>query len=112
MQQLRPTRARRGATTAQIAVVLAVVTMAVIAGVSQLGANANIKLAQTATDLSNPASLTGRFGGSSGSDDSSSSSGSTSSGSTSGDSTSSDSTSGGSDSTGSDSGSSGSSMCP
>ena len=55
-------RIRRGISTAQYATVLALVTLAVVAGVTLLGSRANNKLNQTASDVGNPAALTQRFG--------------------------------------------------
>ncbi len=53
---------RRGATAVQVAVLLALVTMAAVAGISQLGTASNTKLNQTATDVATPSSLVSRFG--------------------------------------------------
>jgi Flp pilus assembly pilin Flp len=55
-------RIRRGISSAQYATVLALVTLAVVAGVTLLGRGANNKLNQTASDVGNPAALTQRFG--------------------------------------------------
>jgi Flp pilus assembly pilin Flp len=55
-------KVRRGISNAQYAVVLALVTLAVVAGVTLLGSGANNKLNQTASDVANPAALTQRFG--------------------------------------------------
>ena len=53
---------RRGMSTAQYATVLALVALAVAAGVTVLGSRANTKLGQTASDVANPKALTQRFG--------------------------------------------------
>lgn len=53
---------RRGVTTVQMCVMLALIALVVIAGVSLLGTRTNNKLNETATDMANPKSLTGRFG--------------------------------------------------
>jgi hypothetical protein len=53
---------RRGVTTVQIAVMLAVIFLVVFAGAQLLGTRTNTKLGQSATDLANPKNLTTRFG--------------------------------------------------
>ena len=50
------------ATAVQVAVVLGLITLAVVAGITSVGLNTNTKLNQTATDVGNPASLVTRFG--------------------------------------------------
>ncbi|HEY2414504.1 MAG TPA: hypothetical protein VGI40_19820 [Pirellulaceae bacterium] len=55
-------RIRRGMSNAQYATVLALVALAVVAGVTLIGSRANTKLGQTASDVANPAALTQRFG--------------------------------------------------
>jgi len=54
-------RIRRGISHAQYAVVLALITLAVVAGMTLMGSRANNKLNQTASDVANPAALTQRF---------------------------------------------------
>jgi Flp pilus assembly pilin Flp len=53
---------RRGVTYVQWCVIAAVITLAVIAGVTVMGNRTNDKLNQTASDVSDPAKLTKRFG--------------------------------------------------
>lgn len=53
---------RRGVTTAQIAVVLVLIFLAVFAGAQLLGQRTNNKMGQTATDLSDVSKLPARFG--------------------------------------------------
>ena len=55
-------RTRRGTAVMQWVVVAALITLALIAGVTLVGSRANTKLNQTATDVSSPSSLTQRFG--------------------------------------------------
>ena len=55
-------RIRRGISNAQYATVLALVALAVVAGMTLLGSRANNKLNETASDVGNPAALTQRFG--------------------------------------------------
>jgi len=52
---------RRGATTVQYCVIVALIGLVAIAGVSLLGTRASTKLGQTATDVATPKSLTARF---------------------------------------------------
>jgi len=53
---------RRGMSTTQYVTVLALITLAVVAGVTLVGSRANTKLNQTASDVANPSTLTQRFG--------------------------------------------------
>lgn len=53
---------RRGLTTVQLCVMLAVITLGVIAAVKSLGSNSSSKLTTTASDIANPANLPSRFG--------------------------------------------------
>jgi len=53
---------RRGISTVQWCVMAALITLAVIAGVTTVGTRNSTKLNQTATDLANPKNLTTRFG--------------------------------------------------
>lgn len=53
---------RRGVTTTQVAVVLALITLAIVATVSVLGNNTRNRMTQISTDVGNPSSLTTRFG--------------------------------------------------
>jgi Flp pilus assembly pilin Flp len=53
---------RRGVSMVQWCLIAAALVMAVIAGVTLVGGNANTKLNQTATDMANPKNLTTRFG--------------------------------------------------
>lgn len=55
-------RLHKGVTTVQTVLVVAAVTLAIIAGVSLIATRTNTKLGQTATDVGNPSSLTTRFG--------------------------------------------------
>lgn len=58
---MRRASIRRGISTAQWAVVAAVITLAIVAGVTLIGSRTNTKLNQTATDVGNPTSLKQRF---------------------------------------------------
>lgn len=53
---------RRGVSLVQTCLIVAVITLAIVASVTLVGSRANTKLNQTATDVANPASLTSRFG--------------------------------------------------
>jgi Flp pilus assembly pilin Flp len=53
---------RRGKAIAQWVVVAALLTLAIVAGVTVMGTRTNNKLNQTAGDVANPAALTQRFG--------------------------------------------------
>jgi len=53
---------RRGTTTAQVAVVLVLIFLAVFAGAKLLGTRTNVKMGQTASDLSDVSKLPARFG--------------------------------------------------
>ena len=55
-------RARRGVTTVQYVVMLAVITLGVIAAVRNLGTGARTNLNTTAGNVANPATLPSRFG--------------------------------------------------
>ena len=52
---------RRGITTVQMCVMLAVITLAIVGTVRVLGTNSKDKLNQTASDLATPKNLTTRF---------------------------------------------------
>jgi hypothetical protein len=54
--------ARRGVTATQVAVVLALIFLAVFAGAQLLGDRTNVKMGQTASDLSDVSKLPARFG--------------------------------------------------
>ncbi len=62
MNRNTETRQRRGITTVQTVVLLAVITLAVVSAVKTLGTNAKTKLTTTASDVANPANLPSRFG--------------------------------------------------
>jgi hypothetical protein len=53
---------RRGTTTAQVAVVLVLIFLAVFAGAKLLGTRTNVKMGQTASDLGDISKLPNRFG--------------------------------------------------
>jgi Flp pilus assembly pilin Flp len=53
---------RRGVSFVQYAVVAALLSLAVVAGITLIGPRASTKLNQTATDFASPQSLTTRFG--------------------------------------------------
>jgi Flp pilus assembly pilin Flp len=53
---------RRGISSIQWVVIAAVITLAVMATIPLLGGRTSNKLDQTATDVSDPAKLTKRFG--------------------------------------------------
>lgn len=53
---------RRGMTTVQLAVMIAVITLGVFASVRSMGTAARTKLNNTAGDVANPANLPARFG--------------------------------------------------
>jgi Flp pilus assembly pilin Flp len=53
---------RRGISLVQWCVMAALITLAIVAGVANIGPRASTKLNQTATDVANPANLTTRFG--------------------------------------------------
>ena len=53
---------RRGMSTTQWVVIAALITLAIVAGITNLGTRTNTKLNQTATDVANPQALTQRFG--------------------------------------------------
>ena len=53
---------RRGIASLQFVVVAGLIFLAVIAGMTLLGSRTSTKLNQTATDVTNPAALTQRFG--------------------------------------------------
>ena len=53
---------RRGATTVQYCVMLALIILVVVGTLVVLGNRTNTRMGQTATDLANPQSLTTRFG--------------------------------------------------
>jgi len=55
-------RIRRGTSVVQWVVVAALVTLAIVAGVTLVGTRTNNKMNQTASDVGNPSSLTQRFG--------------------------------------------------
>ena len=55
-------RARRGVTTVQYVVMLAVICLGVIAAVRSLGTGARTNLNSTAGNVANPATLPSRFG--------------------------------------------------
>lgn len=55
-------RRRRGLTTVQMCVMLAVITLGVIATVKTLGNNSKTKLTTMGSDIANPANLPSRFG--------------------------------------------------
>ena len=55
-------RTRRGVTTVQYVVMLAVITLGVIVAVRNLGTGARTRLNTTAGDVANPANLPSRFG--------------------------------------------------
>jgi Flp pilus assembly pilin Flp len=59
---MRRKLARRGITVVQYVLLAALICLAVVIGVTNLGSRANTKLNQTATDFGNPKSLTTRFG--------------------------------------------------
>lgn len=53
---------RRGKAVVQYIVAAALITLAVVAGITLVGSRTNTKLNESATDLANPQSLTTRFG--------------------------------------------------
>jgi Flp pilus assembly pilin Flp len=53
---------RRGMSTVQYVLLLALLALGVVAGVTLVGPRASTKLDQTATDVGNPSSLVNRFG--------------------------------------------------
>lgn len=53
---------RRGVTTVQVAVMLAVITLAIISAVKTLGTNAKTSLTSTAGNVADPSTLPSRFG--------------------------------------------------
>jgi Flp pilus assembly pilin Flp len=55
-------RIRRGTSVVQWVVVAALVTLAIVAGVTLVGTRTNNKMNQTASDVGNPSALTQRFG--------------------------------------------------
>jgi len=55
-------RIRRGTSVVQWVVVAALVTLAIVAGVTLVGTRTNNKMNQTASDVGNQSSLTQRFG--------------------------------------------------
>jgi outer membrane murein-binding lipoprotein Lpp len=55
-------RNRRGKAVAQWVVVAALLTLAIVAGVTLIGTRTNNKMNQTASDVGNPSALTQRFG--------------------------------------------------
>ena len=55
-------RFRRGTSVVQWVVVAALLTLALVAGVTVMGSRTNTKLNQTASDVGNPSALTQRFG--------------------------------------------------
>ena len=55
-------RIRRGVTTVQVCVMLAVITLAIISAVKTLGTNAKTSLTTTAGNVANPSTLPSRFG--------------------------------------------------
>jgi Flp pilus assembly pilin Flp len=55
-------RSRAGVSQVQWVVIAALITLAIVGGISVLGTNTNTKLNETATDVGNPQSLTTRFG--------------------------------------------------
>lgn len=62
MVRVQASMRRRGMTTVQIAVMLAVITLGIFASVKSLGTAASTKLNNTAGDVANPANLPSRFG--------------------------------------------------
>lgn len=53
---------RRGVTTVQVAVMLVVITLAIVSGVKTLGTNAKTSLTTTSGNVANPSTLPSRFG--------------------------------------------------
>jgi Flp pilus assembly pilin Flp len=53
---------RRGISTAQAAVLLAVITLTIVAALRTLGTNARTNINTTAGNVANPATLPARFG--------------------------------------------------
>lgn len=53
---------RRGITTAQMAVMLALITLAIVAAVRTLGTNARTRMNSTATGIGTPSQLPNQFG--------------------------------------------------
>jgi Flp pilus assembly pilin Flp len=53
---------RRGISNVQWVVIAALLSLAVVAGVTLVGTSTNNKLNETATDVGNPKNLTTRFG--------------------------------------------------
>ncbi len=99
---MRKTQNRRGASFVQMAIVLAVVTIVVIASVQLLGTATSGEMSSAAVEVGNPAYLADHFSGSGHAGSSGGSGGSSGSGSSG--SGSSGSSGGGSDNSGSDSG--------
>ena len=55
-------RIRRGVTTVQVCVMLAIITLGIISAVKTLGTNAKTSLTTTAGNVANPSTLPSRFG--------------------------------------------------
>jgi Flp pilus assembly pilin Flp len=53
---------RRGVSTVQVALLLALITMAIVGAVKTMGTNAKTSLNTTATNVADPSSLPARFG--------------------------------------------------
>ena len=55
-------RTRRGVTTAQVCILLAVISLVIVSAVKSLGTNAKTSLTTTAGNVANPSTLPSRFG--------------------------------------------------
>jgi Flp pilus assembly pilin Flp len=55
-------KSRRGATVVQVAVLLAIITLAIVSVVKTLGTNAKTSITSTAGNVADPSTLPARFG--------------------------------------------------